>query len=246
MTYQQPAASITQYQRLQPFKAISFDLDDTLYNNLPYVVQASEQLFTLINRSYPATSAWSSSQWQQLKHHLFTLRPELAHDTSAARYAMLHQGLLHFGYSELDASQGAQLGMDCFHHHRSDFTIAPEVLAVLQKLGQHFPLVGITNGNVDAKRIGLSDVMQFVLHPGHGVKMKPHSDMFTLACRQLNIEPAQLLHIGDHPLSDIAGAKMAGCQSVWLNPCMQQRHKKAQTVLPHIEINQLDLLLELL
>ncbi|GGP92857.1 HAD-IA family hydrolase [Shewanella ulleungensis] len=246
MTYQQQAASITQYQRLQPFKAISFDLDDTLYNNLPYVVHASEQLFELINRSYPATMAWNSTQWQQLKHHLFTLRPELAHDTSVARYAMLHQGLLHFGYSEIDASQGAQLGMDCFHYHRSDFTVASEVLTVLQKLGQYYPLIGITNGNVDSKRIGLSDVMQFVLHPGHGIKMKPHSDMFTLACKQLAITPAQLLHIGDHPSSDIAGAKMAGCQSVWLNPCMQQRHKKAQTVLPHIEINQLDLLLELL
>ncbi|WP_445776562.1 HAD-IA family hydrolase [Shewanella sp.] len=245
MTYQQ-SASIIQYQRLQPFKAISFDLDDTLYNNRPYVTHATEQLFELINRLYPATTAWRSEQWQQLKHHLFTLRPELAHDTSAARYAMLHQGLLHFGYSETQASQGAQLGMDCFHHHRSDFTVASDVLAVLQQLGQQFPLIGITNGNVDSRRIGLSELMQFVLHPGHGVKMKPHSDMFTLACKQLVIEPSQLLHIGDHPLSDIAGAKMAGCQSIWLNPCMQQKHKTAQTVLPHVEINQLTLLLRLL
>jgi len=117
---------------------------------------------------------------------------------------------------------------------------------VLQQLGKQFPLIGITNGNVDSRRIGLSEVMQFVLHPGHGVKMKPHSDMFTLACKQLVIEPSQLLHIGDHPLSDIAGAKMAGCQSIWLNPCMQQKHKTAQTVLPHVEINQLTLLLRLL
>ncbi|WP_443019316.1 HAD-IA family hydrolase [Shewanella sp. SG41-4] len=237
---------MTQYQRLQPFKAISFDLDDTLYNNLPYVVHASEQLFELINRTYPAASVWDGAQWQQLKHHLFTLRPELAHDTSAARYAMLHQGLLHFGYSEIEASKGAQLGMACFHHHRSNFSVAPEVLQVLTQLGQHYPIVGITNGNVDAQRIGLNDVMQFVLHPGYGVRMKPHGDMFTLACRQLDIKPSQLLHIGDHPGSDVAGAKMAGCQSVWLNPCMQQRHKKAQTVLPHVEINQLDLLLRLL
>lgn len=76
--------------------------------------------------------------------------------------------------------------------------------------------------------------------------MKPAADMFSLACRQLDIKPAALLHVGDHPLSDIAGAKMAGCQTVWLNPCMQQRHKKAQPVLPHIEINHLDLLLGLL
>lgn len=245
MTYQE-SASITQYQRLQPFKAISFDLDDTLYNNRPYVVHASEQLFDLINRHYPATTAWSNEQWQQLKRALFLQRPELAHDTSAARYAMLHQGLLHFGYSELQASQGAQMGMDCFHHHRSDFTVASEVMAVLQQLGQKYPLIGITNGNVDSSRIGLSEVMQFVLHPGNGVKMKPYGDMFTLACKQLDIMPSELLHIGDHPSSDVAGAKMAGCQSVWLNPCMQQRYKQAQTVLPHVEIGQINLLLRLL
>jgi HAD superfamily hydrolase (TIGR01509 family) len=242
----QPSASITQYQRLQPFKAISFDLDDTLYNNLPYVMHASEQLFSLIKQRFSATMAWDLAQWQHFKHSLFERQPELAHDTTAARYAMLHQGLLHFGYTEVEASSGAQEGMSCFHHYRSHFTIAEEVLTLLQRLSQHYPLVGITNGNVDAERIGLGKVMQFVLHPGHGVNMKPSADMFMLACRQLGIRPSELLHVGDHPMSDVAGAKMAGCQSVWLNPCMQQRHKKAQTVLPHIEINQLDLLLKLL
>ncbi|MGX9462020.1 HAD-IA family hydrolase [Shewanella sp. A14] len=246
MTLQLPKTSMIQYQRLQPFSAISFDLDDTLYNNLPYVMHASEQLFTLINQTYPATASWSAAQWQQFKHALFTQHPELAHDTTAARYAMLHQGLLHFGYSEIEASTGAQEGMRCFQYHRSDFTIDQHIMVLLRRLGQKYPLIGITNGNVDTQRIGLDNVMQFVLHPGHGVKMKPAADMFNLACQQLDIKPSALLHVGDHPLSDIAGAKMAGCQSVWLNPCMQQRHKKAQPVLPHIEINHLNLLLQLL
>ena len=246
MTSQSPKASIIQYQRLQPFTAISFDLDDTLYNNLPHVMHASEQLFSLINQTYPATTAWNEVQWQQFKHGLFKLYPELEHDTSAARYAMLHQGLLYFDYNEDEASKGAQEGMRCFHHHRSNFVVEDNVMELLHCLSQRYRLIGITNGNVDTQRIGLDKVMQFVLHPGHGVKMKPAADMFTLACRQLGITPSQLLHVGDHPQSDIAGAKMAGCQSVWLNPCMQQRHKKAQSVLPHIEINQLDLLLKLL
>ena len=246
MTLQLPKAAMIQYQRLQPFSAISFDLDDTLYNNRPYVVHAREQLFGLINQIYPATAAWNIAQWNQFKHELFILHPELVHDTTAARYAMLHQGLLHFGYSEIEASKGAQEGMRCFHHHRSNFTVDQNVMALLQNLSQKYPLIGITNGNVDTQRIGLEEVMQFVLHPGHGVKMKPSADMFNLACRQLDIQPSALLHVGDHPLSDIAGAKMAGCQSIWLNPCMQQRHKKAQPVLPHVEINQLDLLLKLL
>jgi FMN phosphatase YigB (HAD superfamily) len=239
-------ASMIQYQRLQPFSAISFDLDDTLYNNLPYVLHASDELFSLINQTYPATTAWGADQWQQLKHQLFIHHPELVHDTTAARYAMLRQGLLHFGYSEVEASKGAQDGMACFTHHRSNFTVDNNVLQVLERLSQRYQLIGITNGNVDSQRIGLDKVMKFVLHPGHGVKMKPAADMFSLACRQLDIKPAALLHVGDHPLSDIAGAKMAGCQTVWLNPCMQQRHKKAQPVLPHIEIDHLDLLLGLL
>jgi HAD superfamily hydrolase (TIGR01549 family) len=243
---QQSQTGMIQYQRLKPFKAISFDLDDTLYDNKPIIIKAVAESFSLLHRKYPKSSHWTAVDWQRCKLALQIQQPELVHDTSAARYAMLREGLMQLGYSEVESSHGAQAGLDCFHHYRSDFTIVPDVLTTLNTLKQHFTLVGITNGNVDASRIGLDTVMQFVLHPGYGVKMKPAGDMFDLACKQLAIKPSELLHVGDHPNSDIVGAKMAGCQTVWLNPCQQKRHKIPASLLPHIAIDQLSLLVNLI
>lgn len=243
---QQSQEGIVQYQRLKPFKAISFDLDDTLYDNKPIIIKAVAESFSLLHSQYPKSCRWTPTDWQNCKLALQIQQPELVHDTSAARYAMLRQGLMLLGYSEIEASHGAQTGLECFHHYRSDFTIAPDVLTTLNVLKQHFTLVGITNGNVDTSRIGLDAVMQFVLHPGYGVKMKPAGDMFNLACKQLAIPPSELLHVGDHPNSDVVGAKMAGSQTVWLNPCQQQRYKRPASLLPHIAINQLSLLINLI
>nr|WP_308424625.1 HAD-IA family hydrolase [Shewanella aestuarii] len=237
-------SSIIQYQRLKPFKAISFDLDDTLYDNQPIIINAVKQSFALLHREYPASTQWTTDDWLKCKLAQQTLYPELKHDTSAARYAMLREGLIQLGYNEIQATQGAQAGLAYFQHHRSDFTVAEDVIAILQALKVDFTLVGITNGNVDASRIGLTQVLEFVLHPGYGIKMKPHSDMFTLACKQLAISPSELLHIGDHPTSDIVGAKMAGCQTVWLNPCQQNRDKKSSSLLPQIQITHLSKLLD--
>jgi len=237
-------SGIIQYQRLKPFKAISFDLDDTLYDNQPIIANAVKQSFALLHREYPASTQWTPEDWLKCKLAQQSLHPELKHDTSAARYTMLREGLIQLGYNEIQATQGAQAGLACFQRYRSDFNVTEDVIAILKALKVDFRLVGITNGNVDASRIGLSDVLEFVLHPGYGVKMKPHSDMFTMACKQLAIVPSELLHIGDHPNSDIFGAKVAGCQTVWLNPCQQNRDKKPSSLLPQIKITHLSKLLD--
>jgi FMN hydrolase / 5-amino-6-(5-phospho-D-ribitylamino)uracil phosphatase len=234
-----------QYLRLRAFKAISFDLDDTLYHNTPYLQLATDHFFTFLNQNYPKTQSLQAQDWHKIKLDLFGLHPELIHDTSAARYAMVHYGLMNLGYRESDASEGAQKSMNCFHFYRSDFTLDDKTLNLLKQLAESVTLIGISNGNVDASRIGLSESLAFVQHPGHGVKMKPHGDMFELACQRLNISPLELLHVGDHQMADVSGARRAGCQSVWFNPEKQPLTRRADSILPHVELDDLNLLLNL-
>ncbi|MBB1269611.1 HAD-IA family hydrolase [Shewanella sp. SR44-3] len=234
-----------QYLRLRSFKAISFDLDDTLYHNTPYLQLATDKFFTFLNQDYPKTQTLTPKDWLAIKHHLFELHPELKHDTSAARYAMVHDGLMSLGYQEREASEGAQKSMACFHFYRSDFIIDAKVLAILKQLAESVTLIGISNGNVDASRIGLSESLAFVQYPGHGVKMKPHGDMFALACQRLGIASAELLHVGDHQLADVSGARRAGCQSVWFNPEQLPLTRRVGCILPHVELSDLNQLLNL-
>lgn len=235
------------YLRPQNIQAISFDLDDTLYDNQPYILNAEAELTQFLHRTFPLTKAWQAFDWRRLKLQLLQQIPELAHDTSAARVATLRQGLLQLGYCESEAERGAKEGLDCFYFHRSHFKVSDAVLSLLKQLSGHFKLVGITNGNVDPERIGLGDAFEFVLRPGQGVHMKPAKDMFYLACTRLDIGPQHLLHVGDSMNADVRGARLAGCQSVWLNPSFGQvASLPIAALLPHLEVASLDSLVEIL
>ncbi|ABV38730.1 HAD-superfamily hydrolase, subfamily IA, variant 1 [Shewanella sediminis HAW-EB3] len=228
------------YIRTRDFRAISFDLDDTLYDNRPVLKRAEASLMAFLYREYGKTCRWERTDWIALKTSLLHKYPELIHDTTAARFVMLEQGLLILGYSRADAETGAQRGLDHFLKDRSDFTVSTSIITMLEELGSRYPLIGLTNGNVDAAKIGLDSVFQFVLHPGDGTRKKPYPDMFYTACRRLNIAHQTLLHVGDSYLNDIQGARMAGCQSVWLNPAYDRtRVDKGAGMLPHIEIDDI-------
>ncbi|MCE9680464.1 HAD-IA family hydrolase [Shewanella sp. AS1] len=233
--------------RPQPISAISFDLDDTLYDNRPNILNAEQQLLTWLAEHYPKVAIWLRDDWLALKHALIKQTPSLAHDTSAVRLALLQAGLRRFGYSQTEAKQGAKAGLACFLEHRSNFLVSDEVIAILTQLAERFPLVGITNGNVDANRIGLGELLTFVLHPGNGVRMKPYGDLFFKAADRLSIENAQLVHVGDSYRADVQGARRAGCQAAWLNPAFGAVTSDiGDGLLPHLQLSSLDELLHLL
>ena len=232
---------------LRPFKAISFDLDDTLYDNRPIIMTAERRLLSYLAEKHPVTQDWGLDDWQALKRQLIQREPMLAHDTSAARLATLEQGLMTLGYASKTAAEAAQQALAYFVEQRSDFRVPAEVLALLTRLAESYRLVGITNGNVDAHRIGLGELFEFVLHPGNGTRMKPYPDMFYQACHRLDIDCEQLLHLGDSFKADVQGARRAGCQSAWLNPAVgREPQKNAQGQLPHITCSSLDVLLALI
>ncbi|WP_434086856.1 HAD-IA family hydrolase [Shewanella psychrotolerans] len=232
--------------RLRPFSAISFDLDDTLYDNRPIIMAAEQRLLHYLTEHHPPTQAWGLEDWQALKRQLIKQCPSLAHDTSASRLVTLEQGLMILGYTKAEAAKGAQLALAYFVRQRSDFVVADEVLGKLKRLAECYPLIGITNGNVDAHRIGLGELFEFVLHPGNGTRMKPYPDLFYQACHRLDISCDQLLHLGDSFKADVQGARRAGCQSVWLNPAVgREPLPAAMGQLPHITCSKLDDLLVL-
>ncbi|MCL1075965.1 HAD-IA family hydrolase [Shewanella dokdonensis] len=238
---------IQSFLRLAPFRALSFDLDDTLYNNKPIIAAAETDLLQWLAQRFPATTQYCQDDWRQLKISILAAQPLLVHDTSATRRAVLHRGLKTLGYNDVIATNGADAGLDYFYQRRSNFRVSTAVLTLLTQLSQRWPLVGITNGNVNEQAIGLGDVLSFVLHPGNGVRMKPFADMFINAAERLALSPAQLVHIGDHPLTDVAGARRAGCQAIWLNPGFDQTvAKPAGPLLPQLQLSELAQLKQLL
>jgi len=235
------------YRRLQSVAALSFDLDDTLYSNRPIMLNTEKQMLAYFSEHFPQTAEQGDQAcrqyWRQFRQQALNEQPHLVHDVTALRLQNYKLAIKALGYSDSISQQKAHAAFDYFTHHRSDFTLPIASKNLLEKLALKFPLVAITNGNVNFEKLGLTSFFQQIYNPGNGIKRKPDSEMFHNACHQLQIKPAQLLHVGDCGNSDIVGALNAGCQAAWLN---RYTVGKPISVLPHVELSSLDNLLYLL
>ena len=45
---------------------------------------------------------------------------------------------------------------------------------------------------------------------------KPSNKIFQRTLDELNVSPAQTVHVGDHPITDVTGANLAGLGSIWI------------------------------
>lgn len=235
------------YRNLRTIKALSFDLDDTLYDNKPVIQYVEREMVKWLYATHPVSASIPLETWQIFKKQVVISEPELRHDVTRWRKKQIEFGLIQLGYSQHNAEQAANDGIEHALWLRNHVDVPDETHKVMSLLAEKRPLIAITNGNVDANVIGLGDYFQFVLRAGPDGRAKPHSDMFDLAAKKLAIPSGNILHIGDHPVSDVQGAIHSGWQACWLNEtnppsCFPDKGK----VLPDIEITRLEELILLL
>ncbi|WP_019029612.1 HAD-IA family hydrolase [Colwellia piezophila] len=254
------------YRRLTEIKAISFDLDDTLYNNRPVMLAIEKKMVQYFTEKFAMLSLESVSElrlkpkqvfnrrfWAPYRQQAISVTPELTHDVVRVRYETYRLGFLALQLSVEESIKAAQAGLDYFISLRSDFTVPKASHELLANLSKKFPLVAISNGNVDTKALGIEHYFTHIYHAGfqaastqgeseYLLRQKPATDMFTLVCQQLVIRPEQLLHVGDCGFADIYGALNAGCQAAWLP---QYGVGKKLRQIPHIELAHVTELSEL-
>ncbi|TMM45767.1 HAD-IA family hydrolase [Colwellia ponticola] len=249
------------YRRLTQVKAISFDLDDTLYNNRPVMQAIEKKMISYFTDKFATLLPQLSSQHRFNRHFWAPYRQQaidtyqgITHDVVRLRFETYRLGFLQHNLSTSTAMAEAQAGLNYFISLRSDFNVPQISHELLANLSKAFPLVAISNGNVDTKALGIDHYFQHIYHAGfqpseqheegeYLLRQKPAADMFTLVCEQLAIPTRQLLHVGDCGFADIHGALNAGCQTAWLP--QYGVGKKLQQI-PHIElaqVNDLDALL---
>lgn len=228
------------YRRLSSFKAISFDLDDTLYDNHPVISKAEDELQKHLIAAAPECAALGRDFWWQHRNVCLSNQPELCHDVTALRLACMQSGIKALGYNTVQAKQKAEQAFDHFLAHRNNFVVPDSVKTLLANLQKKFPLVAISNGNVGIDDIGIGEYFQYRYFAGGGNLQKPENDMFHQACQDLNISTGQLLHIGDCTHADIYGALSAGCQTIWINNNEFGIHKKPLKVLPSAEFHYVE------
>ncbi|OFC70197.1 HAD-IA family hydrolase [Alteromonas confluentis] len=234
------------YRPLSPIKAMTFDLDDTLYNNEPIISLADASLTAFIAANFPRAAALPRSRWNEIKRELIKNNPPLGSDMGLLRLETLRVALADDVAPCSALEQAAQDCFNCFYHARSDFRLDDKVHEVMSALAKKVPLIAITNGNVDTQKTGLTEYFEAVLHASVVRPSKPAPDMFHEAADMLSLPPEAILHVGDNLEKDVMGAIKAGMQSAWIAANREMNlSREAVTLLPHVELSALDDLLRL-
>lgn len=195
-------------------KALTLDLDDTLWPIEPVMLRAEVSLHNWLEAHCPeVAAAFPVPTMRELRTAVWLEHPELQHDFTATRMISLRRALLPHGYSEFQVQQAFEV----FYAARNQVQLYPEVLAVLDTLAARLPLVAVSNGNADLKRIGLDHYFVGAFNAREHGAAKPDPSIFLGACAFLKCDPGQVLHVGDHPEQDAWGAMQAGLKAAWLN-----------------------------
>jgi len=197
-----------------PVQAITLDLDDTLWPFAPIGARIDVVLHEWMCEHSPATAAmYPVAAMRELRERSFRDNPHLHFDLSALRRLTIQEALQNSGAS-LDLLEPAY---EVFYAARNQVEYYPDALEALARIAARVPVAALSNGNADLERIGLSHLFAFQLGAREHGAAKPEASIFHAACAQLGLPPAQVLHVGDHPLMDAAGAKRAGLRACWLN-----------------------------
>ncbi|MGB5062662.1 MAG: HAD-IA family hydrolase [Candidatus Competibacter sp.] len=195
-------------------KAITFDLDDTLWEVWPVVERAEQLLHDWLAARYPRmTEQFTPLELRDLSSEVVAARPNMAHDRTWLRKAALNLAARRVGYREFDV-EGA---FAVFFIARNAVEPFADVRPTLERLARRYTLASLSNGNADLRLIGLHDVFTFSLNAIDVGAAKPEPLMFELARQRLAARPEQIVHVGDDPEHDVFGAAQAGFRTIWVN-----------------------------
>lgn len=195
-------------------RALTLDLDDTLWPIWPAIMRAEENLHRWLSEHAPrCAQRYPVAAMRELRDRVAHDNPQLAHDYSAQRRLSLAAALRD---SDEDEAQ-AEAAFEVFIVGRNQVDLYPDVTPALQRLAARFPVAALTNGNADLARIGLHQHFVFQLGAREHGTAKPDAGIFHACCERLGVAPGEVLHIGDDPQMDVLGARRAGLRTAWVN-----------------------------
>ena len=212
-------------------RAITLDLDDTLWPVWPTIHRSEKAMGDWLVVRAPVTAALFSDPEarQKLRDEVLAAHPQWSHDLSALRLQALRQALQR---AEEDVAL-AQDAFEVFYAERQRVDLFADAEPALAALSARYPVLALSNGNADIHRVGLGAYFVGSVSAKSCGVAKPHVDIFHAAARSLNLQPNEILHVGDDAELDVLGALDAGMHTAWVN---RKEHTWSHPKTPHLTV----------
>ena len=190
-------------------RALIFDMDGTIVDNMRFHDQAWARWHEVQGLPFDQASFFSTTAGRTNAEIFADLIPDLTPERSLA-FAEQKEGI----YREL------------YQPHLAPVAGLPALLKRAHE--QQLALaVGTAAppGNVSfvLDNLALRDQFATVVHPGEGIRGKPHPDIFLEAARRLGVAPQDCLVFEDAPLG-VEAARRAGMRAVAMTTMLDPSH----------------------
>ena len=196
-------------------RAVTLDLDDTLWPVWPTIRRAEQALLLWLQEHASQTAQLFASPeaLRDIRQQVELERPDLRTDLSALRKALIAQALRRAG----DDENLAIPAFDIFFAERQRVQLFDDALQALEFLAARWPVVAVTNGNADVLKMEFGHHFHDSFSVQRTGFAKPDVRIFECAAQSLQVPLSSILHVGDDAQLDAAAARDAGMHAVWLN-----------------------------
>jgi len=204
---------------------VSFDLDGTLLDSRTAWREGFRDPFAYLIERYPALAALGDPG----DVHDFVYQRYLDEAWRAAGAGEWSVDYVRRGWHDILARHAVRddaAADAAFERYEASWPplmrLFEDAVATLEAVHARFPMVLLTNGNTSYQRmkIEMHDLdpwfEHIVVSEEVGI-MKPDPAIFARAIAPFGVAPDRVIHIGDTPSQDIAGAHAAGWRSAWVN-----------------------------
>lgn len=219
---------------LSLIKAVTLDLDDTLWPVWPTIQSAEKALGEWLAGNAPAAATLLAdpAMRHEIREQIASAQPELKHDLSALRLETIRLALRRSGHDPLLA----EAAFDIFFAARNRVTLFDDALPALEFLSRRLPLVAVSNGNADIALVGIGRFFKAAISARQVGVGKPDARIFHAAANAAGVDASELLHVGDDAALDVLAALDCGMQAVWLN---REDHLWTHAAQPHETVTTL-------
>ena len=207
---------------------LAFDLDDTLYEEITFVKSGLKSVSDYLYRKYSIPKNNSENFFYE----------ELLKD----RNRILDKALIKFNiYSKNEVKKC----LSVYRSHNPKIQLYPQVNYIFRKFGKESIYI-ITDGNklVQKNKINALKVTKkiksHIITSNYGIKhSKPSPYCFLHICKKENIQPHELVYIGDNPNKDFISIKKLGFKTIRILNGRYKHVKKSKEYEAEITINSL-------
>ena len=206
-------------RKMPEIKLITFDLDDTFWDIKSTIINAEINSRKWIEDRIKKKIEWGTfDDFLEIRNELIKKNPSLDYDLGLLRKKMIAYHTQKYFKNEKDLDEFIEEAYSFFLEERHKVEFFNDVITVLEKLSLNYKLGVLTNGNADIKKLGIDYMFDFSVSSVDVKSNKPDQGHFIKAKELSQINFHNTLHVGDHPVNDVYGARELGINVMWFNP----------------------------